>query len=168
MGGERVQEQWIAECVALVIMRLQQRQQAELVLSQRALEAAWPQDAALRHATLRVTHITPAFLRQLGDAGASTPTLDRLWQAWCEGMRVILEIECSCFGLLPIAELRRLPLEFCSVDRQPVHLLARAVAGYADIRPLVGGYLVLARRVCLTALARDEIIQRRLQLYRQE
>ena len=163
-----MQERWIAECVALVIMRLQQRQQAELVLSQEALASAWPQDAALRYATLRVTQTTPAFLGRLGEASEDSPAFDRLRQAWRDGMRVLLEIECSCFGLLPIAGLLRLPLEFCTTDRRPVHLLARAVAGYADIRPLSGGYLVLARRVRLTALAQDEIIKRRLQLYRQE
>ncbi len=163
-----MQERWIAECVAMVIMRLQQRQQAELVLSQGALASAWPQDAALHHATLRVTQTTPAFLRRLGDASEDSPTFDLLRQAWRDGMRVLLEIEYSCFGLLPIAGLLRLPVEFCTRDRRPVHLLARAVVGYADIRPLSAGYLVLAHRVCLTALARDEIIQRRLQLYRQE
>ncbi|WP_413738856.1 PduM family microcompartment protein [Sodalis sp. RH21] len=168
MGQELMQERWIAECVAQVILRLQQRQLAELVLSQRSLDTDWPADAALRHATLRVTQTTPAFLRQLAAAGDGDAAFDRLRQAWRDGMRVVLEIERSCFGLLPVAELLRLPLKFSTHDRQPVHLLARPVAGYADIKPLPAGYLVLARRVLLTALARDEIVKRGLQLYRQD
>jgi hypothetical protein len=46
--------------------------------------------------------------------------------------------------------------------------MARRVAGYGDIVSLPPGYLVLARTVLLTALAKDEIAKRRLLLYRQE
>lgn len=161
-------EQWLAQCLAQVLLRLQQRQRAELVLSLAQLLRGWPADAALRHARLRITHTTPAFLSRLADGRREDAAQDALRQAWRDGMRVRLEIDCAGFGLLPLAGLLRLPLRFCTPDGRPVHLLAGPVAGYADIRPLQPGYLVVARQVLLTALARDEIVKRRLQLYRQD
>ncbi|NDL63201.1 PduM family microcompartment protein [Acerihabitans arboris] len=168
MSQGRLREQWITQCVEQVLLRLQQRQQAELVLSLPQLTSGWPADAALRHARLRVTDTTSAFLRRLADGRQEDAALNAIRQAWRDGMRVRLEIDRGCFGLLPVAGLLRLPLRLCTPDNSPVHLLARAVAGYADIRPLPAGYLVVARHVLLTALARDEIAKRRLQLYRQD
>ncbi|WP_413722831.1 PduM family microcompartment protein [Sodalis sp. RH24] len=168
MVWEGGREQWLAECVVRVLQRLQQRQRAELVLPLPRLTRDWPANAALNHARLRVTHTTPAFWQRLAGGGDEDAAFDALRRAWRDGMQVWLEIDNACFGLLPVAGLLRLPLRFCAPDGRPVHLLARRVAGYADVRPLPPGYLVVARHVLLTALARDEIVKRRLQLYRQD
>lgn len=168
MSLETVREQWIARCVAGVLERLRQREESECVLPLVALPNGWPADTALRHAGLRITQVTPCFLRGIGTALGATAELDAFSRARREGMRVVLEVDWACFGLLPIADLLRLPLKLRATDGRPIHLLARRVAGYADIRPLAPGYLVLTRRVLLTALAREAVAARRLQLYRQD
>jgi len=168
MSTELTQEQWIAECVTQVIVRLQQRRHAERVLSLTALATEWSIDAALRHARLRVTHITPVFLHRLAAGEEEDAAIVALRQAWRYGMDVTLEIDRADFGRLPVSGLLGLPLHFRTGDGLPVHLLARRVAGFADIVPLSPGYLVLARAVLLTALARDELAKRRIQLYRQD
>ncbi|QWA13736.1 PduM family microcompartment protein [Sodalis ligni] len=161
-------EQWIAECVARVIARLQLRRHAELVLTLASLAREWSDDAPLGHARLRVTHTTAAFLRRLAAGTEEDAAMDVLRQAWRCGLIVTLELDPAEFGRLPVSGLARLPLRYCTADGMAVHLLARRVAGYADIAALSPGYLVLARAVLLTALARDEAAKRGLQLYRQE
>lgn len=168
MMPELTQEQWIAQCVARVIDRLQQRQHAELTLGLHALAAQWSIDAALRHASLCIAQTTLVFLHRLAAGLEEDPAAEVVRQAWRFGMKVTLEIDRACFGQLPVRGLTRLPLYFRTRDGLPVHLSARGVVGYADIAPLSPGYLVLAPSVLLTALARDEIAKRRLQLYRQE
>jgi|GEM_PF-1874738 microcompartment protein PduM len=168
MMPELTHEQWITECVARVIARLQQRQHAELTLSLSALAAQWSLDAVLRHASLCVTQTTIVFLHRLTDGLSEDPYVEVVRQAWRYGMKVTLEIDRANFGQLPVSGLTRLPLFLRTRDGLPVHLMARRVAGYGDIVSLPPGYLVLARTVLLTALAKDEIAKRRLLLYRQE
>ncbi|WP_213989542.1 PduM family microcompartment protein [Sodalis sp. dw_96] len=168
MAAGPTQEQWIAECVARVITRLQQRRHAELVLSLSSLAREWSHGVPLRHARLRVTHTTPFFLHRLTAGVEEDAAMDALRQAWRYGMTVTLELDPADFGRLPVSGLARLPLRFCTGNGLAVHLLARRVAGYGDIVTLSPGYLVLARTVLLTALARDEVAKRGLQLYRQD
>ncbi|XBS71913.1 PduM family microcompartment protein [Acerihabitans sp. KWT182] len=122
----------------------------------------------MRYARLRLTQTTPAFLRRLAEGADEDPAVAALRQAWRYGMEVTIDIERVDFPRLPLRELAGLPLLFRAGDGLPVYVLARRVAGYADIVPLSPGHLLLARTVLLTALARDEAAKRGLQLYRQD
>ncbi len=106
-------------------------------------------------------------MRRLAAGTEEDAAIDVLRQARRCGMTVTLELDPAEFGRLPVGGLAHLPLRFCTAAGIAVHLLARRVAGFADIVALSPGYLVLARTVLLTALASDEVAKRGFQLYRQ-
>ncbi|WP_170975305.1 PduM family microcompartment protein [Martelella alba] len=160
-------QSWLSECVARVLARLEQRARAEWVIELRHLADHWSTDIAAHYARLRVTQTTPAFWRRLAAGQDDDPAVAVFRQAWHYGLAITMDIDPACFGLLPVAGLAALPVRLCTGQDIPVYLLARRVAGYRDIALLAPGHLVLARAVLLTALARDEIDKRRIQLFRQ-
>lgn len=160
-------QQWIAECVARVLERLEQRRSAELTVDMRQLADRGATAIAIRYARLRITGTGPDFWRRLSAGRKDDAGISALRQAWHYGLVVTLAIDPPCFALLPVGGLSGLPLRFATGKGQPVHLMARRVVGYRHIAALAPGYLVVASGVLLTALARDEISKRRLQLFRQ-
>ncbi|WP_044082517.1 PduM family microcompartment protein, partial [Escherichia coli] len=59
-------------------------------------------------------------------------------------------------------------LTWCDEQGQPVYLHRGRLLSYVDIAQLCTGILVLQRKCCVTALAREAAITRNIQLIRQE
>ena len=86
--------------------------------------------------------------------------------AW--GLHIQLSLQCHFLNAIELKTLARLPLSWCDEQGQPIYLHRDRLLSYADIAQLSSGILVLQRKCCVTALAREAAITRNIQLIRQE
>lgn len=84
------------------------------------------------------------------------------------GMHIQLSLQRHFLNAIELKTLARLPLSWCDEQGQPIYLHRDRLLSYADIAQLSSGILVLQRKCCVTALAREAAITRNIQLIRQE
>lgn len=83
-------------------------------------------------------------------------------------MHIQLSLQRHFLNAIELKTLSRLPLSWCDEQGQPIYLHHDRLLSYVDIAQLSSGILVLQRKCCVTALAREAAITRNIQLIRQE
>ncbi|QGX88413.1 microcompartment protein PduM [Escherichia coli] len=151
-----------------VVFRLKQRAGKTLVLTVFQLRDASVQKPSV-HASLQI-HIRVVFtlLRQLAENETSDRAAIQIHEALAWGLHIQLSLQRHFLNAIELKTLARLPLSWCDEQGQPIYLHRDRLLSYADIAQLSSGILVLQRKCCVTALAREAAITRNIQLIRQE
>ena len=139
-----------------VVFRLKQRAGKTLVLTVFQLRDASVQESVHQYASLQIRYVDLPLLRQLAENETSDRAAIQIHEALAWGLHIELKT------------LARLPLSWCDEQGQPIYLHRDRLLSYADIAQLSSGILVLQRKCCVTALAREAAITRNIQLIRQE
>ncbi|HBH4341460.1 TPA: PduM family microcompartment protein, partial [Escherichia coli] len=107
-------------------------------------------------------------LRQLAENETSDRAAIQIHEALAWGLHIQLSLQRHFLNAIELKTLARLPLSWCDEQGQPIYLHRDRLLSYADIAQLSSGILVLQRKCCVTALAREAAITRNIQLIRQE
>lgn len=150
-----------------VAARLRHRALSTATLSVAQLGEADIRSLLCQHASLRIVQVDLPLLEQLAGQRALAAAGCALHEAmaWRSGTANAASRPAPRAGGKKLA---RLPLTFSDPLGQPVRLHAASVLTYADVARFSGGYLVLRRRPIITALAREALVARHVQLIKQE
>ncbi|EFH7123088.1 microcompartment protein PduM [Escherichia coli] len=151
-----------------VIFRLKQRAEKTLTLTVSQLREASVHKIVHQYASLHIRYVDLPLLRQLAENNTSDEAVIHLHEALAWGMHIQLSLQHHFLNAIKLKNLARLPLTWCDEQGKPIHLHRGRLLSYADVAPLCAGILVLQRKCCVTALARDAAITRNIQLIRQE
>ena len=151
-----------------VIFRLKQRAEKTLTLTVSQLREASVHKIVHQYASLQIRYVNQPLLRQLAENNTSDEAVIHLHEALAWGMHIQLSLQHHFLNAIKLKTLARLPLTWCAEQGYPIHLHRGRLLSYADVAPLCAGILVLQRKCCVTALARDAAITRNIQLIRQE
>ncbi|EFB2826107.1 microcompartment protein PduM [Escherichia sp. 93.0816] len=151
-----------------VIFRLKQRAEKTLTLTVSQLREASVHKIVHQYASLQIRYVDLPLLRQLAENNTSDEAVIHLHEALAWGMHIQLSLQHHFLNAIKLKNLARLPLTWCDEQGKPIHLHRGRLLSYADVAPLCAGILVLQRKCCVTALARDAAITRNIQLIRQE
>ncbi|EFD5001092.1 microcompartment protein PduM [Escherichia coli] len=151
-----------------VIFRLKQRAEKTLTLTVSQLREASVHKIVHQYASLQIRYVDLPLLRQLAENDTSGGAVTHLHEALAWGMHLQLSLQRHLLNAIELKTLARLPLSWCDEQGQPIHLHRGRLLSYADVAPLCAGILVLQRKCCVTALAREAAITRNIQLIRQE
>ena len=151
-----------------VIFRLKQRAEKTLTLTVSQLREASVHKIVHQYASLQIRYVDLPLLRQLAENNTSDEAVIHLHEALAWGMHIQLSLQHHFLNAIKLKALARLPLTWCDEQGKPIHLHRGRLLSYADVAPLCAGILVLQRKCCVTALARDAAITRNIQLIRQE
>ncbi|TKT83848.1 microcompartment protein PduM [Escherichia sp. MR] len=151
-----------------VIFRLKQRAEKTLTLTVSQLREASVHKIVHQYASLQIRYVDLPLLRQLAENDTSGGAVTHLHETLAWGMHLQLSLQRHLLNTIELKTLARLPLSWCDEQGQPIHLHRGRLLSYADVAPLCAGILVLQRKCCVTALAREAAITRNIQLIRQE
>ena len=151
-----------------VIFRLKQRAEKTLTLTVSQLREASVHKIVHQYASLQIRYVDLPLLRQLAENDTSGGAVTHLHEALAWGMHLQLSLQRHLLNTIELKTLARLPLSWCDEQGQPIHLHRGRLLSYVDVAPLCAGILVLQRKCCVTALAREAAITRNIQLIRQE
>ncbi|MED8811438.1 microcompartment protein PduM [Escherichia marmotae] len=151
-----------------VIFRLKQRAGKTLALTVSQLREASVHEIVHQYASLQIQYVDLPLLRQLAENETSDRAAIHIHEALAWGMHIQLSLQHHFLNVIKLKSLARLPLTWCDEQGQPVYLHRGRLLSYVDIVQLCTGILVLQRKCCVTALAREAAITRNIQLIRQE
>ena len=151
-----------------VVFRLKQRAGKTLVLTVFQLRDASVQESVHQYASLQIRYVDLPLLRQLAENETSDRAAIQIHEALAWGLHIQLSLQRHFLNAIELKTLARLPLSWCDERGQPIYLHRDRLLSYADIAQLSSGILVLQRKCCVTALAREAAITRNIQLIRQE
>ncbi|MEC9496287.1 MULTISPECIES: microcompartment protein PduM [Escherichia] len=151
-----------------VIFRLKQRAGKTLALTVPQLREASVHEIVRQYASLQIRYVDLPLLRQLADNETSDRAALFIHGALAWGVHIQLSLQNHFLNAIKLQALARLPLTWCDEQGQPIYLHHDRLLSYADIAQLCAGILVLQRKCCVTALAREAAITRNIQLIRQE
>ncbi|QLN19617.1 microcompartment protein PduM [Escherichia coli] len=151
-----------------VIFRLKQRAGKTLALTVSQLREASVNEIVHQYASLQIRFVDLPLLRQLAENETSDRAVIHIHEALAWGIHIQLSLQSHLLNTIRLKTLARLPLSWCDEQGKPIYLHRGRLLSYADIAPLCAGILVLQRKCCVTALARDAVITRNIQLIRQE
>ncbi|HHW4415554.1 MULTISPECIES: microcompartment protein PduM [Citrobacter freundii complex] len=151
-----------------VVSRLQKRADSSLSLSVAQLREADPRALVCQYSALIIEHADLPLLAHIAQHDSSDVSAITLHEALACGVRVKISLQHQLLPALPVRKLARLPLEFSDERGQTIILHPETLLSYADVARLQGGFLVLRRRCVVTALAKETVSMRNIQLIKQE
>ncbi|HGY3715074.1 TPA: microcompartment protein PduM [Citrobacter gillenii] len=151
-----------------VVSRLKKRAESSLSLSVAQLREADPRVLVCQYSSLCILQADLQLLEQIAHHDSSDVSANTLHEALACGVRVKISLQHQLLPAIPLRKLARLPLEFSDERGQIVILHPETLLSYADVARLQGGFLVLRRRCVVTALAKEAVSMRNVQLIKQE
>ncbi|QCT90189.1 microcompartment protein PduM [Escherichia sp. E4742] len=151
-----------------VIFRLKKRAGKTLALTVSQLREASVHEIVHQYASLQIRFVDLPLLRQLAENETSDRAVIHIHEALAWGIHIQLSLQSHLLNTIRLKTLARLPLSWCDEQGKPIYLHRGRLLSYAHVAPLCAGILVLQRKCCVTALARDAAMTRNIQLIRQE
>ncbi|TGB67360.1 microcompartment protein PduM [Escherichia sp. E4930] len=151
-----------------VIFRLKQRAGKTLALTVSQLREASVHEIVHQYASLQIRFVDLPLLRQLAENETSDRAVIHIHEALAWGIHIQLSLQSHFLNAIKLKSLAHLPLTWCDEQGQPIYLHRGQLLSYADVVQLCAGIVVLQRKCCVTALAREAAMTRNIQLIRQE
>ncbi|WP_213134007.1 microcompartment protein PduM [Citrobacter sp. FP75] len=151
-----------------VVSRLRKRAESMLSLSVAQLRESDPRTLICQYSALCIEHVDLPLLEHIAQHEPSDVSAARIHEALACGVRVKISLQHRLLPAIPVRKLARLPLEFSDEQGQIIVLHPATLLSYADVAQLQGGFLVLRRRCVVTALAKEAVSMRNVQLIKQE
>lgn len=151
-----------------VVSRLKKRAESTITLSVAQLREIDSRTLCCQYSSLHLLQADLPLLEKIADCSPSSVAVVTIHEALACGLRVKITLQHRLLPALPVKKLTRLPLEFSNELGHIVMLHPETLLSYADVAQLNGGILVLRRRCVVTALAREAISTRNVQLIKQE
>ncbi|WP_413594641.1 microcompartment protein PduM [Citrobacter youngae] len=151
-----------------VVSRLKKRAESTITLSVAQLREIDSRTLCCQYSSLHLLQADLPLLEKIADCSPSSVAVVTIHEALACGLHVKISLQHRLLPALPVKKLARLPLEFSNELGHIVMLHPETLLSYADVAQLNGGILVLRRRCVVTALAREAISARNVQLIKQE
>ncbi|QBX79352.1 microcompartment protein PduM [Citrobacter tructae] len=151
-----------------VVSRLKKRAESTLSLSVAQLREADPQALVCQYSSLCILQANLPLLEHIAQYDTSDVSVVTIHEALACGVHVRISLQHQLLPSIPVRKLARLPLEFSDERGQIIVLHPETLLSYADVARLQGGFLVLRRRCVVTALAKEAVSMRNIQLIKQE